>query len=134
METFELRGSISVFMLRYLSCSICSYEIRYQINDILNFALDFIIYLVYVNSRESSLFLQVIQADEENRKLIFSEKEAVWSKFSQQISIGDVFYAKVGAVEDYGAFMHLQFRDGTFIQVSFMWRCSFISCFVIDQC
>lgn len=56
--------------------------------------------------------LQVIQADEENRKLIFSEKEAVWSKFSDQLNVGDIFEAKVGSVEDYGAFVHLLFPDG----------------------
>lgn len=57
---------------------------------------------------------QVIQVDEENRKLIFSEKEAVWSKFSDQVNIGDIFEAKVGSVEDYGAFVHLRFPDGKY--------------------
>lgn len=55
---------------------------------------------------------QVIQADEEKRKLIFSEKEAEWSKFSEQVKVGDIFEGKVGSVEDYGAFVHLQFSDG----------------------
>lgn len=62
---------------------------------------------------------QVIQADEENKKLIFSEKEAVWSKFSEKISVGDVFEARVGSVEDYGAFVHLLFPDGMFLLVMF---------------
>ncbi|EXB87082.1 30S ribosomal protein S1 [Morus notabilis] len=53
----------------------------------------------------------VIQADEEKRKLIFSEKEAEWSKFSEQVKVGDIFEGKVGSVEDYGAFVHLQFSD-----------------------
>ncbi|KAK9288493.1 hypothetical protein L1049_016952 [Liquidambar formosana] len=60
----------------------------------------------------SLISMKVIQADEENRKLIFSEKEALWSKFSKQINVGDLFEARVGSVEDYGAFVHLRFPDG----------------------
>lgn len=56
----------------------------------------------------------MIQADEEKRKLIFSEKEAEWSKFSAQVKVGDIFDGRVGSVEDYGAFVHLRFPDGTF--------------------
>ncbi|CAN6580282.1 unnamed protein product [Malus baccata var. baccata] len=62
----------------------------------------------------SLISMKVIQADEENKKLIFSEKEAVWSKFSEQISVGDVFEARVGSMEDYGAFVHLRFPDGLY--------------------
>ncbi|CAI9117475.1 OLC1v1018873C1 [Oldenlandia corymbosa var. corymbosa] len=57
---------------------------------------------------------KIIQADEENRRLIFSEKEALWSKFSQQIKVGDIFQGRVGSVEDYGAFIHLRFLDGQY--------------------
>ncbi|XP_056168691.1 uncharacterized protein LOC115686280 isoform X3 [Syzygium oleosum] len=57
---------------------------------------------------------RVIQADEDSRKLIFSEKEAVWSKFSEQINVGDIFQARVGSTEDYGAFVHLRFPDGLY--------------------
>ncbi|KAI3470083.1 hypothetical protein Pfo_026746 [Paulownia fortunei] len=60
----------------------------------------------------SIISVKVIQADEENRKLIFSEKEASWSKFSPQLNVGDIFEARVGSVEDYGAFVHLRFPDG----------------------
>ncbi|KAG6750035.1 hypothetical protein POTOM_047113 [Populus tomentosa] len=56
----------------------------------------------------------VIHAEEENRKLIFSEKEAVWSKFSKGINVGEVFAGRVGSVEDYGAFIHLRFPDGLY--------------------
>ncbi|KAL0358438.1 UNVERIFIED_CONTAM: 30S ribosomal protein S1 [Sesamum angustifolium] len=56
----------------------------------------------------------VIQADEENRKLIFSEKEAIWLKYSPQLSVGKIFEARVGSVEDYGAFVHLRFPDGLY--------------------
>ncbi|KAJ6319620.1 hypothetical protein OIU78_015100 [Salix suchowensis] len=57
---------------------------------------------------------EVIHADEESRKLIFSEKEAVWSKFSKRINVGGVFAGRVGSVEDYGAFIHLRFPDGLY--------------------
>ncbi|KAK1319312.1 hypothetical protein QJS10_CPB04g01413 [Acorus calamus] len=60
----------------------------------------------------SLLSVKVIQADEEDKQLIFSEKDALWSKYSGQVQEGDIFEAKVGSVEDYGAFIHLQFPDG----------------------
>ncbi|XP_075654405.1 uncharacterized protein LOC142624636 isoform X1 [Castanea sativa] len=62
----------------------------------------------------SDISMKVIQADEENKKLIFSEKEAVWSQFSEQVNVGDIFEARVGSVEDYGAFIHLRFPDGLY--------------------
>ncbi|KAK4420082.1 30S ribosomal protein S1B [Sesamum alatum] len=62
----------------------------------------------------STISMKVIQADEENRKLIFSEKEASWSKYSPQLSVGNIFEARVGSVEDYGAFVHLRFPDGLY--------------------
>ena len=67
-----------------------------------------------------SLIFQVIVAEEEKRKLIFSEKEAAWLKFSKQINVGDIFEARVGAVEDYGAFVHLRFPDGTSFFVTYV--------------
>ncbi|KAF6145836.1 hypothetical protein GIB67_028831 [Kingdonia uniflora] len=60
----------------------------------------------------SLMSVKVIQATEENRKLIFSEKEASWSIFAGQVNVGDVYEARVGSVEDYGAFVHLRFPDG----------------------
>ncbi|XP_021805161.1 uncharacterized protein LOC110749371 [Prunus avium] len=62
----------------------------------------------------SLISVKVIQVDEEHKKLIFSEKEAVWSKFSEQINVGDIFEARVGSLEDYGAFVHLRFPDGLY--------------------
>lgn len=56
----------------------------------------------------------MVDASEEKKKLIFSEREAVWSKYSGKINVGDVFSARVGTLEDYGAFVHLQFPDGTY--------------------
>lgn len=58
--------------------------------------------------------VKVILADDDKTKLIFSEKEAAYSKFSKQVKVGDIFEAKVGSVEDYGAFVHLRFPDGLY--------------------
>ncbi|XP_073153493.1 uncharacterized protein [Henckelia pumila] len=58
--------------------------------------------------------VKVIQADEENRKLIFSEKETAWSRYSSQLKVGDLYEGIVGSVEDYGAFVHLRFPDGQY--------------------
>ncbi|KAG4975453.1 hypothetical protein JHK87_032274 [Glycine soja] len=58
--------------------------------------------------------VKVILADEDNKKLILSEKEAAWSKFSKQVNVGDIFEVRVGYVEDYGAFVHLRFPDGLY--------------------
>ncbi|XP_020582913.1 uncharacterized protein LOC110026356, partial [Phalaenopsis equestris] len=60
----------------------------------------------------SSISLKVIEVNEEEKRLIFSEKDANWSKYSSQVKVGDTFDAKVGSVEDYGAFVHLLFPDG----------------------
>ncbi|KAH1160803.1 hypothetical protein AAZX31_11G257600 [Glycine max] len=62
----------------------------------------------------SIMSVKVILADEDNKKLIFSEKEAAWSKFSKQVNVGDIFEVRVGYVEDYGAFVHLRFPDGLY--------------------
>lgn len=62
----------------------------------------------------TSVSVKVTEASEEEKKLIFSEKDAMWSKYSNQVKVGDVFDAKVGSVEDYGAFVHLQFPDGRY--------------------
>ncbi|XP_048226168.1 30S ribosomal protein S1 isoform X3 [Ricinus communis] len=62
----------------------------------------------------SSISVKVLQAEEESRKLIFSEKEAEWSKFSKRIKVGDIFVGRVGSTEDYGAFVHLLFPDGLY--------------------
>ncbi|KAI3791172.1 hypothetical protein L2E82_04835 [Cichorium intybus] len=58
--------------------------------------------------------VKVIHAEEEKRKLIFSEKEAIWSKYSNSVKVGNIYQARVGSVEDYGAFAHLRFPDGAY--------------------
>lgn len=62
----------------------------------------------------SSISVKVVEANEEENKLIFSEKDALWSKYSNQVKIGDIFDAMVGSVEDYGAFVNLKFPDGRY--------------------
>ncbi|KAL5717619.1 hypothetical protein ACHQM5_010600 [Ranunculus cassubicifolius] len=58
--------------------------------------------------------LLVIQVSEESRKLIFSERDAIWSKFGDKIKVGDIFFGIVGSLEEYGAFVHLLFPDGKY--------------------
>ena len=62
--------------------------------------------------------LQVVEANEEDKKLIFSEKDAIWSKYSNKVKVGDIFDARVVSVEDYGAFVHLQFPDGIYLSLA----------------
>ncbi|CAL9091149.1 unnamed protein product [Musa acuminata var. zebrina] len=62
----------------------------------------------------SSISVKVIEANEEEKKLIYSEKDATWSKYSSQINVGNVFDGRVGSLEDYGAFVHLRFPDGDY--------------------
>ncbi|XP_042448764.1 30S ribosomal protein S1 homolog [Zingiber officinale] len=62
----------------------------------------------------STIYVKVTEAIEEEKKLIFSEKDASWSKYSSQIKVGDVFDGMVGSFEDYGAFVHLRFPDGNY--------------------
>ncbi|KAL8106106.1 uncharacterized protein LOC141678907 isoform X2 [Apium graveolens] len=62
----------------------------------------------------SLISVKVIKADETSKKLILSEKEAAWVKYSRKVSVGDIFDARVGSIEDYGAFLHLRFPDGLY--------------------
>ncbi|KAH9649450.1 hypothetical protein KPL70_025992 [Citrus sinensis] len=48
------------------------------------------------------------------KKLVFSEKDAVWNKYSSRVNVEDIFVGRVGSVEDYGAFIHLRFPDGLY--------------------
>ncbi|KAH9679977.1 hypothetical protein KPL71_026355 [Citrus sinensis] len=48
------------------------------------------------------------------KKLVFSEKDAVWNKYSSRVNVEDIFVGRVASVEDYGAFIHLRFPDGLY--------------------
>lgn len=58
----------------------------------------------------STLSLKVIRVSEEEETLVFSEKQAMWEKFS--IKVGDVFEGRVSSVTRFGAFVELRFPDG----------------------
>ncbi|CAN6321977.1 unnamed protein product [Urochloa humidicola] len=60
----------------------------------------------------TSISVKVSEVNEEERKLVFSEKDASWSTYSSQIKIGDIYDGIVGSVFHYGAFVHLKFPDG----------------------
>lgn len=62
----------------------------------------------------SSLSVKVIEANEEEKQLIFSERDVMWSKYSSEVKIGGVFDGRVRSVEDYGAFIDLRFPDGCY--------------------
>ncbi|KAK2641653.1 hypothetical protein Ddye_023416 [Dipteronia dyeriana] len=72
------------------------------------------IHEVAKGSTGSLISVKIIQADEENKKLIFSEKEAAWTKYSERVNVGDIFAGRVGSIEDYGAFIHLRLPDGIY--------------------
>ncbi|XP_066385628.1 uncharacterized protein [Miscanthus floridulus] len=62
----------------------------------------------------TSISVKVAEVNEEERKLVFSEKDASWSTYSSQIKIGDIYDGIVGSVFPYGAFVHLRFPDGLY--------------------
>ncbi|KAE8800634.1 30S ribosomal protein S1 [Hordeum vulgare] len=62
----------------------------------------------------SSVSVKVVEANEAEKKLVFSEKDASWSLYSSQVKIGGIYDGIVGSVFHYGAFVHLQFPDGNY--------------------
>uniref|UniRef100_M8C0S3 40S ribosomal protein S1 n=1 Tax=Aegilops tauschii TaxID=37682 RepID=M8C0S3_AEGTA len=54
---------------------------------------------------------EVVEANEAEKKLVFSEKDASWSMYSSQVKIGGIYDGIVGSVFHYGAFVHLRFPD-----------------------
>ncbi|CAN6280595.1 unnamed protein product [Urochloa humidicola] len=62
----------------------------------------------------TSISVKVSEVNEEERKLVFSEKDASWSTYSSQIKIGDIYDGIVSSVFHYGAFVHLRFPDGLY--------------------
>ncbi|EMS64124.1 30S ribosomal protein S1, chloroplastic [Triticum urartu] len=59
----------------------------------------------------SSVSVKVVEANEAEKKLVFSEKDASWSMYSSQVKIGGTYDGIVGSVFHYGAFVHLRFPD-----------------------
>ncbi len=57
---------------------------------------------------------QIIEVNEEERRLIFSEKQASLIESLRQIQVGSIFDGKVNSVADFGAFVDLQLPDGRF--------------------
>ncbi len=57
---------------------------------------------------------QIIEVNEEERRLIFSEKQASLIESLRQIQVGSIFDGKVNSVADFGAFVDLQLPDGKF--------------------
>ncbi|CAM0146643.1 unnamed protein product [Urochloa decumbens] len=62
----------------------------------------------------TSISVKVSEVNEEERKLVFSEKDASWSTYSSQIKIGDIYDGIASSVFHYGAFVHLRFPDGLY--------------------
>ena len=60
----------------------------------------------------SVLFYQIIEVNEAERRLIFSEKLAVLEENLRLIEEGSVYDGKVNSVTDFGAFVDLIFPDG----------------------
>ncbi|XP_002972390.2 uncharacterized protein LOC9651696 [Selaginella moellendorffii] len=56
----------------------------------------------------------VIEADRKKRKLVFSERKALWSQFGSKIQIGNVLDGQVTGIVDYGAFVDIRYADGTY--------------------
>jgi hypothetical protein len=48
----------------------------------------------------------VVEVNEEERKLVFSEKDASWFTHSSLVKIGAIYDGIVGSVFHYGAFVH----------------------------
>eukprot|EP00250_Pteridium_aquilinum_P031612 c4392_g1_i1 orf=299-1477(-) len=58
--------------------------------------------------------VKVIEVSKSERRLVVSEKKAVWLQSVQQLKEGDVFEGKVNCVTDFGAFVDLCFPDGSY--------------------
>ncbi|KAF0912504.1 hypothetical protein E2562_014091 [Oryza meyeriana var. granulata] len=62
----------------------------------------------------SPIYVKVVEVNEEERKLVFSEKDASWSTHSSQVKIGEIYDGIVSSVFHYGTFVHLRFPDGNY--------------------
>eukprot|EP00246_Nothoceros_aenigmaticus_P018044 TRINITY_DN9292_c0_g1_i2.p1 TRINITY_DN9292_c0_g1~~TRINITY_DN9292_c0_g1_i2.p1 ORF type:complete len:363 (+),score=74.33 TRINITY_DN9292_c0_g1_i2:205-1293(+) len=57
--------------------------------------------------------VKITESNEEARRLMFSEKEAVYAQKIREIIEGDVFDGVVNGVTDYGAFVNLKLPEAT---------------------
>lgn len=62
----------------------------------------------------STVSVKVSEVNEEEKKLIFSQKLAMWEKYIDQVNVGDVFEGKVNSLVEFGAFVYLRFPDGSY--------------------
>ncbi|XP_057824759.1 uncharacterized protein LOC131036786 isoform X2 [Cryptomeria japonica] len=60
----------------------------------------------------STVSVKVIEVNDEENKLTFSQKLATWEKYIDQVNVGDVFEGKVNSLVEFGAFVYLRFPDG----------------------
>ncbi|KAJ7562917.1 hypothetical protein O6H91_03G089000 [Diphasiastrum complanatum] len=58
--------------------------------------------------------VKLLEASEEQKKLIFSEREAVRIQTLKLLQKGDVYEGRVNGITDYGAFVDLRFPDGSY--------------------
>ncbi|MCO5548323.1 hypothetical protein L7F22_001780 [Adiantum nelumboides] len=61
-----------------------------------------------------TLTVKVIEVSKDDKRLVVSEKKAVWLQSIQQLKEGDIFEGKVNCVTDFGAFVDLLFPDGSY--------------------
>ncbi|KAH9305089.1 hypothetical protein KI387_009493, partial [Taxus chinensis] len=60
----------------------------------------------------STVSVKIIEVNEEEKQLTFSQKQAIWEKFVDQVNVGDVFEGRVNSLADFGAFVNMHFTDG----------------------
>lgn len=61
-----------------------------------------------------TLLVKVLEVSKDEKRLVVSEKKAVWLQSLQQMKEGDIFEGKVNCVTDFGAFVDLCFPDGSY--------------------
>ncbi|GAB2227875.1 hypothetical protein Droror1_Dr00009703 [Drosera rotundifolia] len=62
----------------------------------------------------SVIALKVLDVDEGEKRLIFSEAQATFNEYKDSINVGDTFDGMVGPVKDFGALVYLRFPDGNY--------------------
>lgn len=62
----------------------------------------------------SVIALKVLDVDEGEKRLIFSEAQATFNEYKDSINVGDTFDGRVGPVKDFGALVYLRFPDGNY--------------------